>query len=72
MILMMCFQENFYLLREECEQFVCRFRFHQRPRHSDFGLLEGEGLVAVQDNTTDSEIRATEINGQVDALGVYC
>ena len=68
MILVMRFEKNFYLLREECEQFVCSLSFHQSSRNSDFGLFEGEGLIAVQDDAADTEVCAPQVNGEVYSL----
>lgn len=70
MVIVMRLEESLYLFGEEREEFVGRLCFHEGPRDCDFGLLQGKRLVSVQSDGTYAEVGASQVNSQIDALGL--
>ena len=68
MFIMVCLEECLYLLGKEGKKFVGGLGLHKGVGDGDFGLLEGEGLVSMQDNAADSKIGPAEVDRKVDAL----
>jgi hypothetical protein len=62
-------EEELDLLGKEREELLRRLCAHQLFRDSNLGLGEMESGIAVELNGTDTKVRSTKVDGQIQALG---